>query len=106
MPIYEYFCADCNDVHEVSQRISEGSLVSCPKCSSPKVRKLISQSSFQLKGSGWYTTDYARTSTPSNGNGHAAASASTSPAGCGTCGADTPGTCASAASKGDSSDAS
>jgi putative FmdB family regulatory protein len=57
MPIYEYQCARCG-TFEVSQRITDAPLASCPKCRG-KVTKLISQSSFQLKGSGWYVTDYA-----------------------------------------------
>jgi putative FmdB family regulatory protein len=58
MPIYEYACPKCGEF-EVTQRITEESLKKCPTCRS-KVRKLISNTSFQLKGSGWYITDYAR----------------------------------------------
>lgn len=58
MPIYEYQCSKCG-VFEVTQRITEDPLVKCPDCRS-KVRKLISNTSFQLKGSGWYITDYGR----------------------------------------------
>lgn len=58
MPIYEYECAHCG-VFEVSQRITEAPLRRCPKCRR-KVQKLISQTSFTLKGDGWYVTDYAR----------------------------------------------
>src|SRR5262245_54833002 len=58
MPIYEYECGKCG-VFEVSQRISEAALSKCPTCRR-KVRRLISNTSFQLKGSGWYVTDYAR----------------------------------------------
>ena len=58
MPIYEYLCAKCGEF-EVTQRITDDPLKRCPTCRS-KVRKLISNSSFQLKGSGWYVTDYAR----------------------------------------------
>lgn len=58
MPIYEYLCPKCGGF-EVTQRITEDPLKRCPTCRS-KVRKLISASSFQLKGSGWYVTDYAR----------------------------------------------
>jgi putative FmdB family regulatory protein len=57
MPIYEYDCDTCG-TFEVSQRITENPLRRCPKCKG-KVRKLISSTSFQLKGSGWYVTDYA-----------------------------------------------
>ncbi len=58
MPIYEYFCKTCGEF-EVTQRITEPTLERCPSCRG-KVRKLISATSFQLKGSGWYVTDYAR----------------------------------------------
>ena len=58
MPIYEYECGKCG-VFEQSQRITEPALTKCPTCRR-KVRRLISNTSFQLKGSGWYVTDYAR----------------------------------------------
>jgi putative FmdB family regulatory protein len=58
MPIYEYQCQKCGVV-EVTQRITEKTLTKCPTCKS-KVKKLISNTSFQLKGTGWYVTDYAR----------------------------------------------
>jgi putative FmdB family regulatory protein len=57
MPIYEYSCLTCG-TFEVSQRITEKPLKRCPTCRG-KVAKLISSTSFQLKGSGWYVTDYA-----------------------------------------------
>ena len=58
MPIYEYQCEKCG-TFEITQRITEKPLAKCPTCKS-KVRKLISNTSFQLKGTGWYVTDYAR----------------------------------------------
>jgi putative FmdB family regulatory protein len=58
MPIYEYACPKCGEF-EVTQRITEDPLKKCPTCRS-KVRKLISNTSFHLKGSGWYATDYAK----------------------------------------------
>jgi putative FmdB family regulatory protein len=58
MPIYEYRCEKCG-VFEHTQRITDPALQRCPKCKR-KVRRLISNTSFQLKGSGWYVTDYAR----------------------------------------------
>ena len=64
MPIYEYACEHCG-VFEEMQRINDPPLAKCPKCKR-KVRRLISQTSFQLKGSGWYVTDYAR---KANGGG-------------------------------------
>ena len=61
MPIYEYQCSKCGEVFEAFQRITDEPLTKCKFCQG-KVEKLISQSSFQLKGSGWYLTDYARRS--------------------------------------------
>jgi putative FmdB family regulatory protein len=58
MPIYEYQCQKCG-MFEVTQRITENPLTKCPTCKS-RVKKLISNTSFQLKGTGWYITDYAR----------------------------------------------
>jgi putative FmdB family regulatory protein len=58
MPIYEYHCDHCGDFEEM-QRITDPPLVKCPRCKR-KIRRLISNTSFQLKGSGWYVTDYAR----------------------------------------------
>lgn len=58
MPIYEYQCRKCGHF-EVTQKITDKPLSRCPSCKG-KVKKLISNSSFQLKGSGWYITDYAR----------------------------------------------
>jgi putative FmdB family regulatory protein len=58
MPIYEYHCKQCGEF-EVMQRITDRALRRCPTCQK-KVTKLISNTSFQLKGTGWYVTDYAR----------------------------------------------
>jgi len=83
MPIYEYQCPKCG-VFEVTQRITESALKRCPTCKA-KVERILSRTSFVLKGSGWYATDYARagskteSSTDSTaGNGGANGSSSTS----------------------------
>jgi putative FmdB family regulatory protein len=60
MPIYEYDCPRCGHF-ELMRKISDPELKRCPTCKG-KIAKLISNSSFQLKGSGWYVTDYARKS--------------------------------------------
>ena len=59
MPVYEYECQKCQQVTESMQKFSDAPLTVCPQCAGP-LRKLISQSAFHLKGSGWYVTDYAR----------------------------------------------
>ncbi len=57
MPIYEYQCESCGRQFEVMQRMTEPVLEMCEKCAG-HVRRLISQTSFVLKGTGWYVTDY------------------------------------------------
>ncbi|RMG59413.1 MAG: zinc ribbon domain-containing protein [Deltaproteobacteria bacterium] len=59
MPIYEYRCRKCGNEFEVMQRITESPLKKCPSCGG-RVDRLISNTSFILKGTGWYATDYAR----------------------------------------------
>ncbi len=58
MPIYEYECQSCGTVVEHWQKVSDPPLETCEACGG-KMKKLISQSTFHLKGSGWYVTDYA-----------------------------------------------
>lgn len=58
MPVYEYQCSDCQHVFEVQQKISDPPVDQCPECFGP-VRKLVSMTSFQLKGGGWYSDLYA-----------------------------------------------
>ncbi len=58
MPVYEYDCPTCQKVFEVQQRISDDPLSSCPDCGG-KVKKLVSMSSFHLKGGGWYSDGYS-----------------------------------------------
>ncbi len=69
MPIYEYQCTKCGEVFEAFQKITDEPLTQCKFCQA-RVEKLISQSSFQLKGSGWYLTDYARRSSSSALDAH------------------------------------
>ena len=59
MPIYEYECTQCGQIEEIIQRLAEKPLTACKHCSG-KLQKLISQSTFHLKGTGWYVTDYAK----------------------------------------------
>ena len=58
MPIYEYRCEKCGSHIEVIQKISDAPLKRCSKCRG-KLEKTVSRTSFQLKGSGWYATDYS-----------------------------------------------
>jgi putative FmdB family regulatory protein len=61
MPIYEYECSSCAGIEEVIQRFSDPPLKRCKACNG-EMHKLVSHSSFHLKGSGWYVTDYAKKS--------------------------------------------
>jgi putative FmdB family regulatory protein len=61
MPIYEYECCQCGHVQEVLQKFSDEPLRTCSHCSGD-LQRLISHSSFHLKGSGWYVTDYTKKS--------------------------------------------
>jgi len=61
MPIYEYECMKCGQIEEALQKFSDKPLTKCRHCSG-KLHKLVSRSSFHLKGTGWYVTDYANRS--------------------------------------------
>jgi len=58
MPIYEYKCTECDHRLEKLQRMSDDPLKDCPECDNPTLTKLVSASSFKLKGTGWYETDF------------------------------------------------
>jgi len=59
MPVYEYQCGACGHEFEREQRISEDPIKKCPKCGKQKAKRLISRTSFVLKGGGWYGDLYA-----------------------------------------------
>ncbi len=65
MPIYEYECSECGSIEEAFQKMSDSPLKECSKCKG-KLSKLVSHSSFHLKGSGWYVTDYGGSKGGSN----------------------------------------
>jgi putative FmdB family regulatory protein len=58
MPIYEYKCTECNHQLECIQKFSDAPLIECPSCKKPTLKKRVSLPSFQLKGNGWYETDF------------------------------------------------
>ena len=58
MPIYEYRCTDCGHRLEALQRLADQPLLVCPACGKESLTKLMSAVGFQLKGSGWYATDF------------------------------------------------
>ena len=58
MPIYEYRCSACGFEKDALQKLSDPPLIECPKCGKSTLVKLVSAAGFQLKGSGWYATDF------------------------------------------------
>ncbi|ENO89757.1 FmdB family zinc ribbon protein [Thauera linaloolentis] len=71
MPIYEYRCPSCGFQKEHLQKMSDAPLSTCPSCGSTGYAKLLSAAGFQLKGSGWYATDFK------GGSGSSTSSSST-----------------------------
>jgi len=78
MPIYAYKCESCGHAKDVLQKISDAPLSVCPSCGADAFRKQLTAAGFQLKGSGWYATDFrggsGGTSAPAAGAAAAAAS--------------------------------
>lgn len=64
MPIYGYQCLTCNHQFELMQKMSDPAPSACPVCGKPDVRKQLSAAGFQLKGSGWYATDFKGAAKP------------------------------------------
>jgi putative FmdB family regulatory protein len=58
MPIYEYRCAKCGFQKEYLQRLSDAPLTKCPECGKKTFNKMVTAAGFQLKGTGWYATDF------------------------------------------------
>ncbi|HEY8976669.1 MAG TPA: FmdB family zinc ribbon protein, partial [Burkholderiaceae bacterium] len=74
MPIYAYRCASCGHSRDVLQKISDPVLTTCPACGAEHFQKQVTAAGFQLKGSGWYVTDFR------NGGGTGAAAPAANPA--------------------------
>ena len=64
MPIYAYKCESCGFAKDVLQKISDAPLQDCPTCAQPTFKKQLTAAGFQLKGSGWYVTDFKGGSAP------------------------------------------
>lgn len=58
MPIYAYRCSDCGHAKDVLQKMSDAKLTTCPQCGQESFNKQITAAGFQLKGDGWYVTDF------------------------------------------------
>ncbi len=64
MPIYEYQCGQCGHTLESFEKMTDAPLTQCPVCEKPELQKLISAAGFQLKGTGWYATDFRNKGKP------------------------------------------
>lgn len=81
MPIYEYRCQKCGHELEVMQKISDPAPDPCPKCGAPQsLERLVSRSSFQLKGGGWYSDLYGSTKKDSSSSGSSSSSSTSTSA--------------------------
>ncbi len=81
MPIYAYKCESCGHAKDVLQKMSDDPLTVCPACGEPSFRKQLTAAGFQLKGSGWYVTDFREGSkAPAASAAEGAAPAATEPA--------------------------
>jgi putative FmdB family regulatory protein len=67
MPLYEYGCQACGKRSEIVQKFSDPVETVCPHCGKPALEKLISSTSFALKGGGWYASDYKKPASESKG---------------------------------------
>ena len=74
MPIYAYRCDECGFAKDVLQKISDPVLTVCPSCGKSSFKKQITAAGFQLKGTGWYVTDFRGGSAPATGSAPAASS--------------------------------
>jgi putative FmdB family regulatory protein len=88
MPIYEYRCAACGHQQEFLQKVSDAPMTVCTKCGKPAFEKMVTAAGFQLKGSGWYATDFKNSgskpassaTTPAKGSDDAKAGGDAKPA--------------------------
>ncbi|MBA4218648.1 MAG: zinc ribbon domain-containing protein [Proteobacteria bacterium] len=91
MPIYAYRCSACGHAKDVLQKLSDAPLTTCPSCGAEAFGKQLTAAGFQLKGSGWYATDFKGSGTAAPANAPApaeapkaeASSAASPPAACG-----------------------
>jgi putative FmdB family regulatory protein len=79
MPIYAYRCSSCGHAKDVLQKLSDAPLTTCPACGAESFSKQVTAAGFQLKGSGWYATDFrgGNSSKPADAGGAAAAPSGT-----------------------------
>ena len=85
MPIYEYRCAACGFQKEFLQKMSDPTLTTCPECKKETFSKMLSAAGFQLKGSGWYATDFKSGNKPKEEKKAEPAAHSCGTGACGAC---------------------
>ena len=81
MPIYEYRCESCGHQQEFLQKVSDAPLTVCTRCEKPTFSKMLTAAGFQLKGSGWYATDFKGSSKPKSTADGASGTATEAPKG-------------------------
>jgi putative FmdB family regulatory protein len=80
MPIYAYQCGSCGHAKDVLQKMSDAPLTDCPACGASTFNKRLTAPGFQLKGSGWYVTDFKGGATGAPSTSESATPAASSPA--------------------------
>ena len=80
MPIYAYKCSSCGFAKDVLQKISDAPLTQCPECGAEAFSKQLTAPGFQLKGTGWYATDFKNGGSNTNANTNAGGSKPAAPA--------------------------
>lgn len=80
MPIYAYRCAECGFSKDVLQKISDAPLTTCLSCGKPAFQKQVTAAGFQLKGTGWYATDFRGGNSSSSGGSAGSSEQSSTPA--------------------------
>ena len=80
MPIYEYRCASCGHQQEFLQKVGDAPITVCTQCGKPSFSKMVTAAGFQLKGSGWYATDFKNTGAKASAKASEPAKAEAKPA--------------------------
>ncbi|RCS56552.1 FmdB family zinc ribbon protein [Parvibium lacunae] len=94
MPIYAYRCENCGHTQDVLQKVSDAPLTDCPACGTASFHKQITAAGFQLKGSGWYATDFKSSPQSATASTKPAEASASPPAGGHQCGTGACGACA------------
>ena len=102
MPIYEYQCTGCHHQFDLLQKINDEPIKKCPQCSKDTVVRLVSAAGFQLKGTGWYATDFKNKGKPESKSDHSSSHVAKSDAKRTETKTTEPSTTSSVASKGES----